>query len=58
MQSGGAVPLSGPEATPQEESGSCNEKEDFKDEKSNFFKCNVCFDPVDSPVVTDCGHLY
>ena len=25
---------------------------------SQFFECNICYDPVRQPVVTLCGHLY
>jgi len=25
---------------------------------TQFFQCNICFDPVRQPVVTLCGHLF
>lgn len=27
-------------------------------ERNTFFECNICFDAVNEPVLTTCGHLY
>jgi E3 ubiquitin-protein ligase RNF5 len=32
--------------------------EDDSSDDSQFFQCNICFDPVRQPVVTLCGHLF
>jgi E3 ubiquitin-protein ligase RNF5 len=32
--------------------------EDDSSTESQFFQCNICFDPVRQPVVTLCGHLF
>lgn len=28
------------------------------DDRNRFFECNVCFDIVNEPVLTLCGHLF
>lgn len=33
-------------------------KNNNNDDKTRFFECNVCFDIVNEPVLTQCGHLF
>nr|PVC53717.1 hypothetical protein MACL_00003585 [Theileria orientalis] len=35
-----------------------NVKEDPEKRKNTNFECNICFDDVNEPVVTRCGHLF
>lgn len=32
--------------------------DDGSSDDTQFFQCNICFDPVRQPVVTLCGHLF
>ncbi|UKK03014.2 RING-type E3 ubiquitin transferase [Theileria orientalis] len=35
-----------------------NVKEESEKKKNTNFECNICFDDVNEPVVTRCGHLF
>lgn len=42
----------------QRQARATSSTDDGSSADSQFFQCNICFDPVHQPVVTLCGHLF
>jgi len=42
----------------EEEEEEQQQKKKKEEEEESAFSCNICFDEAESPVITQCGHLY